>query len=224
MEMICTFVLKIKRSMPGKKYYVVWKGLKTGVFDTWKECEAQVRGVDGAAYKSFTGREEALKAFQGRKEDYIKKRVSNPGVKNAVLRSGGPVMESISVDAACSGNPGVMEYRGVDTKTGNPIFHKGPFPLGTNNIGEFLAIVHALALLKKTENTMMIYSDSRTAIKWVKDKAIKTKLPRNDKTEALFDLLDRAVYWLQNNDYANPVMKWETEKWGEIPADFGRKG
>jgi len=99
----------------------------------------------------------------------------------------------------------------------------GPFPLGTVNIGEFLAIVHALAYLKKNNNSLPVYSDSRTAIKWVKDKAVKTKLPRNTKSEALFELLDRAIAWLKNNEYPNIVMKWETEFWGEIPADFGRK-
>jgi ribonuclease HI len=207
--------------MPVKKYYVVWKGIKTGVFDNWKECETQIRGVEGATYKSFPGEEEARRAFRGRWEDYIKKRASNPRVGN--LKVGNPVWDSWSVDAACSGNPGVMEYRGVETKTGRQLFHKGPFPLGTNNIGEFLGIVHALALLKKENNSMMVYSDSRTAIKWVKDKGVKTKLPRNAKTEPLFDLLDRAVQWLKNNEYPNAVVKWETEKWGEIPADFGRK-
>jgi ribonuclease HI len=208
--------------MPGKKYYVVWKGKKTGVFESWKECEAQIRGVKGARYKSFAGREEALDAYGGKWEDHIAaKRVSNLRVSNP--RVGNPVWESWSVDAACSGNPGAMEYRGVDTKTGRQLFHQGPFPLGTNNIGEFLGIVHALALLKINNSDLPVYSDSRIALKWVKDKTIKTKLPRNAKTQALFNLIDRAVLWLENNEYPNLLLKWETENWGEIPADFGRK-
>jgi ribonuclease HI len=207
--------------MPAKKYYVVWKGKKTGVFDHWKECEAQVKGVEGAKYKAFETREDAVAAFGGRPEDYIRKKVSGPKISKSIV--GNIVWESWCVDAACSGNPGAMEYRGVETKTGRQLFHKGPFPLGTNNIGEFLGIVHALALLKKDNNPMTVYSDSRTAIKWVKDKAAKTKLPRNAKTGQLHDLLDRAIDWLKNNDYPNKVIKWETESWGEIPADFGRK-
>jgi len=207
--------------MTTKKYYVVWKGLKTGVFDSWKECEAQIKGVDGAVYKSFPDLEEAHRAYKERWEDYIKKGNANRRVSNP--RVGNPVWESWCVDAACSGNPGILEYRGVETKTGRQLFHKGPFPLGTNNIGEFLGIVHALALLKKNNNAIIVYSDSRTAIKWVKDKAVKTKLPRNARTEELFNLLDRAILWLNSNKYQNPVLKWETEKWGEIPADFGRK-
>lgn len=205
--------------MAGKKYYVVWKGIKPGIYDNWKECERQVKGVDSALYKSFPGLEEARQAFRGKPEDYIKKgvkRVSNPGVGN-------PLWESLSVDAACSGNPGKMEYRGVMTKSGRQIFHKGPFPLGTNNIGEFLGIVHGLAYLKKNNSDIPVYSDSKTAQKWIRDKAVKTKLPRNQKTEELFDLIDRAIGWLNTNTYSNPVLKWDTEHWGEIPADFGRK-
>jgi len=202
--------------MAQKKYYVVWKGRKPGIYDNWKACEEQVKGVEGAAYKSFPDLEEARKGFAGDYKSFIKKRVSNP-------RVGNPVQESLAVDAACSGNPGVMEYRGVLTNTGEQIFHKGPFPLGTNNIGEFLAIVHALALLLKSGNTMPVYSDSRTAMKWVSDKAVKTKLPQTKKSRELFDLLDRAVNWLKTNEYPNKILKWDTENWGEIPADFGRK-
>jgi ribonuclease HI len=132
-------------------------------------------------------------------------------------------MNSISVDAACSGNPGPMEYRGVITATKQEIFRIGPFPMGTNNIGEFLALVHGIALLKKQGSNMPIYSDSVNALGWVKKKAAKTKLPRSEKTEQLFQLLDRAEEWLRNNTYTNPLLKWETEVWGEIPADFGRK-
>ena len=43
-----------------KKYYAVRKGRKTGVFETWNECKAAVSGFSGAAYKSFTNREEAM--------------------------------------------------------------------------------------------------------------------------------------------------------------------
>ena len=53
-----------------------------------------------------------------------------------------------AVDAACSGNPGPMEYQCIDLATGAQVFHFGPIH-GTNNIGEFLAIVHALALMEK---------------------------------------------------------------------------
>jgi len=130
--------------------------------------------------------------------------------------------DAIAVDAACSGNPGPMEYRGVYLKTGEEIFHFGPVK-GTNNIGEFLAIVHALALLQQKGLEMTVYSDSKTAQCWVRQKKVKTTLKRTKETEKLFQLIERAENWLRTHSYTVPILKWETEKWGEVPADFGRK-
>ena len=130
---------------------------------------------------------------------------------------------AVAVDAACSGNPGPMEYQGIDLTTGQRIFHFGPV-WGTNNIGEFLAIVHALALCwQQGLHHKIIYSDSNNAILWVKKRQCKTKLERNAQTEQLFQIIARAEQWLRTHDYKNPIMKWETSKWGEVPADFGRK-
>ena len=134
----------------------------------------------------------------------------------------GVVENSLAVDAGCSGNPGKMEYRGVHVASRQQVFHFGPM-YGTNNIGEFLAIVHGLALLKQKGIDMPIYSDSRNAIAWVKQKKCKTKLPRDHRTEQLFQIIERAEKWLRENSYSTPILKWETSKWGEIPADFGRK-
>lgn len=128
-----------------------------------------------------------------------------------------------AVDAACSGNPGPMEYRGIDLATGQEVFRYGPVH-GTNNIGEFLAIVHALALLKQLGQNKTIYSDSYNAILWVNKKRCKTTLKRDACTERLFQVIERAELWLKNNIIQCPVLKWDTQKWGEIPADFGRKG
>ena len=128
-----------------------------------------------------------------------------------------------AVDAACSGNPGPMEYQAIDLQTGARVFHYGPVH-GTNNIGEFLAIVHALALAwQKGLYNKTIYSDSYNAILWVKKRQCKTKLERNAQTEQLFQIIERAQHWLLTHNFQNPIIKWETSKWGEVPADFGRK-
>lgn len=128
-----------------------------------------------------------------------------------------------AVDAACSGNPGPMEYRGVDLATGTTVFHYGPVH-GTNNIGEFLAIVHALALMKQRGLHKTIYSDSRNAQLWVKARKCRTKLARNSHTEPLYQLINRAETWLRTHDWSDiPIVKWQTNAWGEVPADFGRK-
>ncbi|MBM7655245.1 ribonuclease H [Neobacillus cucumis] len=132
------------------------------------------------------------------------------------------IEESICVDAACSGNPGVMEYKGVYTNTGEVLFHFGPI-LGKNNIGEFLAIVHGLGFLIKHGKNFPIYSDSLTAIKWVKVKRANTSLHRNKETKRVWELIERAEKWLLENDYNTKIIKWETDRWGEVKADFGRK-
>ena len=208
-----------------KKYYTVWKGHHTGVFETWDDCKAQIKDFQGAQYKSFTTFDAAKKALKGNYKDYIGKSKSFKSelTDTQLKKIGQPNYKSISVDAASSGNPGKMEYRGVDTKSKKQLFIQGPFEEGTNNIGEFLAIVHGLAFLKKKNSDLLIYTDSRTAMSWVRKKICNTKLERNKKNKDLFELIDRAVLWLKKNEYNTAVVKWETKAWGEIPADFGRK-
>lgn len=204
-----------------KKFYVVWNGLNRGIYHTWDECQAQIKGVKGAIYKSFESKEEAERAYSSPAYAYMKKKADTPTFTLDTLP---PVVEryALAVDAACSGNPGPMEYRGVYLGDGKEIFHFGPVH-GTNNIGEFLAIVHALAMLDKQGLKMTIYSDSRTAISWVRKKCCKTQLERTNETEQLFQLIERAETWLKTHRVTNPIVKWETEQWGEVPADFGRK-
>lgn len=205
------------------KYYVVWDGRETGVFPSWDECKKRVEGYTGARYKGFPTLQEANQAFTSNPYNYIGK--NQPAAVNPRLleKVGRPLADSICVDAACSGNPGVLEYRGVLTRSGEEIFHRGPFAEGTTNIGEFLAIVTGLAWLKQRNSPLPLYSDSRNGLLWVKQKRINTKLVRTPKNEDLFRTVDKALEWLHNNGYDNRILKWETEAWGEIPADFGRK-
>ncbi len=207
-----------------KKYYTVWKGHQTGVFESWDDCKAQIKDFKGAQYKSFFTFDAAKEALKENYKDYTSKAKFKSELSKVQLEKiGQPNYNSISVDAASSGNPGIMEYRGVDTKTKKEIFKQGPFKEGTNNIGEFLALVHGLALLKQKKSNRIIYTDSKIAMGWVKKKTCNTKLERNDKNKPVFDLVDRAVNWLKTNTYTTTVVKWETKAWGEIPADFGRK-
>lgn len=205
-----------------KKFYVVWEGHNTGIFDSWEKCLQQVKGYPNAKYKAYTSREEAEEAvshFPGWEKKTRKKPLGFDAAAHLKIDAA-----ALAVDAACSGNPGLMEYRGVWVADSAEVFHEGPFQEGTNNVGEFLAIVHALALLaKRGDGKTRIYTDSRTAMKWVKMKKANTKLERNSKNERLFVYIQRAEAWLKSNNYSNPVEKWDTEKWGEIPADFGRK-
>jgi ribonuclease HI len=214
----CTFKFK---SM-AQKWYVVWNGGKPGIYDTWADCKKQTDGFEKALYKAFESYEEADAAYQSDPWSYIRK--NNTATQAAILTTPPVVIHrSLSVDAACSGNPGLMEYRGVYTDTGEEVFHQGPFRQGTNNIGEFLALVHGLALLKQRNSRLPLYSDSTNAIAWVRNKKCKTQLKACESNKVIFNLIERAEIWLKNNAYTTSVLKWETGVWGEIPADFGRK-
>lgn len=209
-----------------QKFYVVWKGRKTGIFKTWDECKAQVEHFPGAEYKSFDNRQQAEQAYKGAYTEHItikKPEEPKPLSEDQLRRIGKPIAESYAVDAACSGNPGVLEYRCVHTTSGVEVFKQGPYENGTNNIGEFLAVVHTPALFKRKKITAPIYSDSEIAIGWVESCKCRTKLEQAENNAELFQLIERAEKWLLENDYENRVLKWWTEVWGEIPADFGRE-
>lgn len=207
--------------MPKKKYYVVWKGRKTGIFTSWAECEKQVKGFTAAEYKAFDSLKEAESAFKSKYEAYKGKTASLGRWKDASVK---PILPAICVDAACSGSPGKMEYRGVFLEAGKEVFRIGPFPDGTNNVGEFLAIVHALTWLMKHDKEMPVYSDSENAISWVFTGECRTNLKHTPRNTPIFVLIKSAENWLAENELRDDaVLKWETNLWGENPADFGRK-
>lgn len=220
--------------MAASKHYVVWVGKQSGVYETWKQCQEQVNGYPDAKYKSYESKAEAMSAFkEGWKSHWgkgkapskdkpqqstfgSKKRPSEPAEQSIDY-------DSISVDVGTRGNPGPVEYKGVDTGTGDILFYVGPIPNGTNNLGEFIAVIHGLDYLKKQGSSKTIYSDSRTALAWIRNKKIASTLTRDASTKQIWELADWALNWLKTNTYDNKIVKWNTEEWGEIKADFGRK-
>lgn len=220
--------------MAKKKYYVVWVGRKPGVYTSWDDCQKQTNNFPQAKFKSYESREQAEKAFRegaqlhwgkGNKGNAKKgSTTEGPNPKKANTATSHEIdYNSISVDVGTRGNPGPVEYQGVDTRTGEVVFSHGPINKGTNNLGEFLAIVHALAYLNKIGSNKTVYTDSRNAMKWVREKAVSTTLKRDASTKEMWDLVDRALHWLHQHPYKNKILKWDTKKWGEIKADYGRK-
>ena len=207
------------------KFYVVWKGRETGVFNSWDDCKAQTNGFDGAVFKSFENQATAEKAFNDSSCEYIGKNapVISQLSKEELALIGQPIEDSIAVDGAWNNNTGLVEYQGVYLKTYEVLFHIGPLQDGTINMVEFLAIVHALALCKQWQWKIPIYSDSKIALGWIRDKKARTNHEPSEKNKKLFEMLARAEKWLADNTYENPLLKWETKAWGENPADFGRK-
>ena len=215
------------------KYYVVFKGHNPGVYYDWEEVKLQTNGFPGAVYKGYATSEEASEAFRNysgtedREELFRLLSSAKPEKTDSESQSikDNPEIDfnAWAVDASCLGNPGKMEYRGVDLKTGEVIFQIGPFEDATNNIGEYLALVHAMALMTKKGEYHNIYSDSITAISWYRKHKVNTQLKQTPRNAKLFELLARASVWVNTHQFPAKVMKWQTERWGEIPADYGRK-
>lgn len=207
----------------GGKFYVVWQGRTPGIYNSWAKAKEQIDSYPNAQYRAYPSLEAANAAF-ALPFQY------SPTFKQAPnwrMSTHPPTIPSICVDAACNMRTGTMEYRGVNTEDSAIIFAKGPFLDTTNNVGEFLALVHALALLNRDGNpTFMrtpIYSDSLTAMAWVRRKHANTKMPSTPNNAPLRVIIERAEEWLRSHSWANPIVKWETKEWGEIPADYGRK-
>ena len=221
------------------KWYVVWVGNEPGVYDNWADCQEQIMHFPGARYKSFATQDEAVEAYRGRPEDHLSlvRGMMQNAPKPERLSPGGPVdyssipgvrLDAVAVDGACSGNPGIMEYRAVRVMDGAEMFHIGGKKnlIGTNTIAEYLAMIHlAATLAAQGDFTTPIYTDSRNTLSWLRKGHSTTSRQENERTAPTLRLLERADAWLAaNGPIRNPILKWPTELWGEIPADFGRKG
>lgn len=231
-----TITIGMSRDFKQMKYYVVFKGHNPGVYDNWDEARQQTEGFPEAVCKSYPTSAEATEAYRkfsdiaDRNELFRlicnvteKSRTNMPSGKSDLASNPEIDKDAWAVDASCLGNPGRMEYRGVELKSGKVIFQMGPFEDATNNIGEYLALVHAMALMAKKGEYHNIYSDSRTAISWVRNRRVKTQLAPSSKNAKVFELLARASVWVNSHNFPGKIMKWQTERWGEIPADYGRK-
>lgn len=223
----------------GRKYYVVWEGRHIGVFDDWADAREQVENFPGAKFKAYDTQEAAVAAFRRQlagdevplgeilvsasASSGARKKGDTPTLAETLARYPEIDPDGWAVDASCLGNPGVMEYRGVELRTGREIFRYGPMEDATNNIGEFLAIVHALALQYNSGERHTIYSDSATGMAWVRNRKTKTTLKHTPRNAKVFELMERGEQWLRTHQYDTKILKWQTDLWGEVPADFNRK-
>lgn len=208
-----------------KKFYVVWSGSKPGVYSAWSECEAVTKGVKGAKFKSFPTLAAARSAFaDGSGAHWGKGNVRKLRSKTQSASVGDPIPGSLCVDAAWNSVTKIMEYRGVWIDDGAVVFEEGPFDAATNNIGEFLAVVRALRYLNESGSDAAIYTDSKTAMSWVRNRRVRSESMVLGKTsEQIEAMVTAALNWLVDHEIHSRVLKWKTRAWGEVPADYGRK-
>src|SRR5690348_8915559 len=218
-------ISSLKSDIPpiAKKWYVVWNGKQPGIYNSWNQCKEQVHKYSNALFKSFATEELAQEAFKETVGISVEDKQGTERIRETVPLWNNLIQDSIAVDGAWNTATRDMEYQGVYVKTRKSLFHAGPFRNGTNNLAEFLAIVHALIYCQEHHLNLPIYSDSKTARGWVKRKTINTTCKRCRSNEPIFELVDGSLLWLKENEYENKILKWETKLWYENPADFGRK-
>jgi len=175
-----------------KKYYVIWKGAKTGVFTSWPDVKANIDGRSDAQYMGFTSEQEAQQAFASTytkalmKRSLTKKSTNKVGApananSNKTLSStSSPSIQAeiqIYCDGACSPNPG-------KSGTGIAIYQSkvlvelwyGIFEAnGTNNTAELNGLIEAFKFAQPFLDKgvhVQVLSDSKYSIdcltKWAK--------------------------------------------------------
>ncbi|GAA6173300.1 hypothetical protein NBRC116592_29700 [Colwellia sp. KU-HH00111] len=179
-----------------KKFYVVWKGAKTGVFSTWSEVQRYTQGRSDAQFMGFPSQEEAQAAFASTYTKALMKRsLANKGSstsqsrsqKTNTINSSNKSMSAstsninadiqIYCDGACSPNPG-------KSGTGLAVYQQGKISTlyyglyqanGTNNTAELNGLLYAFKLAKKylaNVEKVQVLSDSKYSIdcitKWAK--------------------------------------------------------
>lgn len=212
--------------MAKNKYYVVLEGYETGVYDNWKECESKVKGYPKAKYKGYPNLEEANEAFKNK--EFTNNKTNKSPSSTSIIKDYKDIKEidlnTLSVDGACSGNPGIGEYQCVDVSTNEVLFTSGKCDDVTNNIMEYMALVEGIQYLLNTNSNKKIYTDSITALSWIKNKKVKSVFKKTNKNESIYFIFEKYVKWVEDNYIdLDLILKWKTKEWGEIPADFGRK-
>jgi len=174
-----------------KKFYVVWKGAKTGVFSTWSEVQNHTQGRSDAQFMGFPSKEEAEAAFASTYTKALMKRSlanksttsSTTTTKKVASPKLAPSTDKITAeiqiycDGACSPNPG-------KSGTGLALYQQGKINSlyyglyqanGTNNTAELNGLLYAFKLAKKylpNVEQVQVLSDSKYSIdcitKWAK--------------------------------------------------------
>lgn len=124
----------------------------------------------------------------------------------------------IATDGAHSTKERLTRFRAVDLSSGSELFRESTGNW-TNNVGEFLGIVAVVKYIIEHPGTpRVIYSDSKTAITWYRDRrtASARHCPALLKAEIFLKVMDEKIRDIR-------LEYWDNRLWGENPADFGNK-
>lgn len=171
--------------MAKKKYYVVWSGRQTGIFNDWTTTHAMVDRFPGARYKAYDSEAEAQRALRAGKDIHAAPKSEQRPRSKAAATSAAPAGEldlehptaspasgfqvRIFCDGAADPNPGhagsgIAVYRdGILAELWYGLYH----PNGTNNTAELNALHRSLAFAERdlaAGKSVQVLSDSKYAL------------------------------------------------------------
>lgn len=156
------FVFRGLESMARNKFYAVANGRKPGIYSSWPEAEAQVKGYGGAKYKGFVSRREAEAWMDdprwGESKGMIKKRE----IHKLPASSGASI--EIYTDGGAINNPGPGGYGVVLLVNGELRELSEGYQHTTNNRMELMACIKGIEALPSSSEKVALFSDSQYVV------------------------------------------------------------
>lgn len=144
--------------MAKKNYYAVRRGAVPGIYRTWPEAEAQVKGFGGAQFKGFATEAEANEWLAGEDVQEQKKPQKPSTDGQAIEVEEGQI--KVFTDGGAIGNPGPGGYGVVIFSSSGNKELSGGYALTTNNRMELMACIVALRQLTGFKQRITLFSDS----------------------------------------------------------------
>ncbi|MCF7809111.1 MAG: ribonuclease HI [Candidatus Marinimicrobia bacterium] len=148
-----------------KKIYAIFKGHQPGLYDTWDEASAQVKGFKGAVYKSFSSREEAIlwlrQCVLDEQEPVSEQLIDLIKTVDPAEKRDKRII--IHTDGGASPNPGKGGYGIVLAHGQHRKELSAGYKLTTNNRMEMMAVIVALRSLKQPSE-VTLFTDSKYVV------------------------------------------------------------
>ena len=190
------------------KYYVVHKGRKPGIYNSWDECKAQVDGFNGPIFKKFENKDDA-EIFL--KEGFKNIKINKPTKKENIDKKNEKLINDelnndekkifIYTDGSCiKFNNGIFKagygiyIPSKKIKISEPLLNQKQ----TNNRAELLSILESIKYLNEEEkkNKIVIITDSQYSMYIFKDTGLryeKDNYMKDGKEVLNKDLIKRAL-------------------------------
>lgn len=141
-------------------------------------------------------------------------------------------MQGVFVNCKCEDNPGIAKFQLYDLNLKKVLTVSDNFYC-SNDLTEFLGLVNSIYYCFHN-NHEHLFSNSETAISWIRKKKYRSNLIRTKETEITWDKINKALKWLKTLEYTDKsgsfrdpstkkivyVHKWLESEWGKSPLFY----